>query len=208
MVPGNTHPNSLWLARNQRFFATLNLRAKPGLHWICAYTQLGPKITPDRSGREKEFFSRKKSFPSMATLPLGTYTQATQNIPASPGVTLGRFFGVGSLAPLQPALYCSTVQSQPRRALLGARRTLLGLQKGRPGGPHGPPGAPKGPPAQCVYHFHLGNHAEIQRVESEDVLGGPKGPPGAPKGRPGAPKGRPAAPQGRPAQCIYLSPRA
>ena len=65
----------------------------------------------------------------MATLPVGTYTQATQNIPASPGVTLGRFFGVGSLAPLQPALYCSTVQSQPRGALLGPRRTLLGLQR-------------------------------------------------------------------------------
>ena len=59
-VPGNTHPNSLWLARNQRFFATLTLRAKPGLHWICAYTQLGPKKTPHRSGRKKFFFRKKK----------------------------------------------------------------------------------------------------------------------------------------------------
>ena len=49
----------------------------------------------------------------MATLPLGTYTQATQNIPASPGGPLGRFFGVGSLAPLQPALHCTAVQYSP-----------------------------------------------------------------------------------------------
>ena len=147
-VPGNTHPNSLWLARYQGFFATLTLRAKPGLHTICAYTQLGPKITPDRSGREKEFFSRKKSFPSMATLPLGTYTQATQNIPASPGGPLGRFFGVGSLAPLQPALHCTAVHysSSPegpswgpegpswgsRRAVLGVHLALLGLQRALP----------------------------------------------------------------------------
>ena len=60
----------------------------------------------------------------MATLPLGTYTHAIQNIPTSPGVPLGRFFGVGSLAPLQPALYCSTVQPQPRRAALGSRRAV------------------------------------------------------------------------------------
>ena len=69
----------------------------------------------------------------MATLPLGTYTQATQNIPASPGVALGRFFGVGSLAPLQPA------------------------QKGPPGAQKDPPGAPASAylylPA-CVHLFN------------------------------------------------------
>ena len=65
----------------------------------------------------------------MATLALGTYTQPTKNIPTSPGVALGRFFGVGSLAPLQPVVYCSTVQPQPRRAALGSRRAVLGLRR-------------------------------------------------------------------------------
>ena len=55
----------------------------------------------------------------MATLPLGTYTQAIQNIPTSPGVPLGRFFGVGSLAPLLGL----------QRALLGLQTAVLGLAK-------------------------------------------------------------------------------
>ena len=82
----------------------------------------------------------------MATLPLGTYTQATQNIPASPGVTLGRFFGVGSLAPLQPALHCTAVQysPSPEGPSWGPEGPSWG-SKGPSWGSKGPPWGSKGP---------------------------------------------------------------
>ena len=130
-VPGNTHPNSLWLARNERFFATLTLLAKPGLHWICAYTQLGPKITPHRSGREKEFFFRKKKFSfygHLATRDLHPGHPKYSRVPGGDPRSIFRGWLFGP-PPACTALYCSTVQPQPRRALLGARRTLLGLQR-------------------------------------------------------------------------------
>ena len=141
----------------------------------------------------------------MATLPLGTYTQATQNIPASPGVALGRFFGVGSLAPLQPALYCSTVQPAHRlrrtARSLPAKGGLLRVEKT-------PSLFFKCSRKDCesfLLPACLPSATPSAPGARKRRLGAPKGPPGArkrrlgaPKGRPGAPKGRPGAPKGRP----------
>ena len=60
----------------------------------------------------------------MVILALGTYTQPAQNIPASPGMALGRFFRVRFPGPPRPG---------PRPGgPPGAHKGLLGLQTDPP----------------------------------------------------------------------------
>ena len=71
----------------------------------------------------------------MVTSALGTYTQPAQNIPASPGMVLGRFFRLGSLAwaalgSTRAALGLRRAVEGLATAVQGLKRAVLGLTRG------------------------------------------------------------------------------